>query len=178
MPAHLIGWFTIEHLWLLVGFAGQALFASRFILQWFKSEMEGRSVIPIGFWYCSVGGGIVMLVLRQGTALAAIGIVFGLAGAVAASGMLRTLLFGISRADLISYLAAGALVVPITQRLGLGSVLGFLIAGMAIGPWGLGLIDEPKAILHFAEFGIVLLLFLVTMNGLAVFLRKKFERRW
>lgn len=61
MPAHLFGWFTIEHLWLLVGFAGQALFASRFILQWFKSEMEGRSVIPIGFWYCSVGGGIVML---------------------------------------------------------------------------------------------------------------------
>jgi len=61
MQTHLIGWFTVEHLWLLVGFAGQALFTSRFILQWFKSEMEGRSVIPIGFWYCSVGGGIVML---------------------------------------------------------------------------------------------------------------------
>ena len=59
--AHIFGWLTAEHIWLLVGFAGQALFASRFILQWFKSEMEGRSVIPIGFWYCSVGGGIVML---------------------------------------------------------------------------------------------------------------------
>lgn len=61
MGTQALSWFTYEHLWLLIGFTGQALFASRFILQWFKSEMEGRSVIPIGFWYCSVGGGIVML---------------------------------------------------------------------------------------------------------------------
>lgn len=61
MTAHLFAWFTAEHLWLTIGFAGQALFASRFILQWFKSEMEGRSVIPIGFWYCSIAGGIVTL---------------------------------------------------------------------------------------------------------------------
>jgi lipid-A-disaccharide synthase-like uncharacterized protein len=61
MLQHLAGWFTVQHLWLMVGFAGQALFASRFIVQWFKSEMEGRSVIPIAFWYCSVGGGIVLL---------------------------------------------------------------------------------------------------------------------
>ncbi|HWU26712.1 MAG TPA: lipid-A-disaccharide synthase N-terminal domain-containing protein [Rhizomicrobium sp.] len=54
-------WFTTENDWLIVGFAGQALFASRFILQWFRSEMEGRSVIPLSFWYCSVGGGIVLL---------------------------------------------------------------------------------------------------------------------
>lgn len=58
---HLLGWFTGQHMWLMVGFAGQALFASRFIVQWFKSEMEGRSVIPVAFWYCSVGGGIVLL---------------------------------------------------------------------------------------------------------------------
>ena len=55
------GLITPERVWLAVGFAGQALFASRFIIQWFKSEMEGRSVIPISFWYCSVAGGVVVL---------------------------------------------------------------------------------------------------------------------
>ena len=47
---------------LLVGLAGQGLFASRFVVQWFKSEMEGRSVIPVAFWYCSLGGGVVTLI--------------------------------------------------------------------------------------------------------------------
>jgi lipid-A-disaccharide synthase-like uncharacterized protein len=61
MPGQILGWFTVQHLWLMVGFSGQALFASRFIVQWFKSEMEGRSVIPLSFWYCSVGGGVVLL---------------------------------------------------------------------------------------------------------------------
>jgi putative ABC transport system permease protein len=55
-------------------------------------------------------GGIVLLVLRQGTALASAGIAFGVIGAAAASGMLSTLLFGVSRADLVSYLGAGVLV--------------------------------------------------------------------
>jgi lipid-A-disaccharide synthase-like uncharacterized protein len=54
-------WLTPERIWLAVGFAGQALFASRFVIQWFKSEMEGRSVIPVAFWYCSIGGGVVLL---------------------------------------------------------------------------------------------------------------------
>ncbi|HTK79371.1 MAG TPA: lipid-A-disaccharide synthase N-terminal domain-containing protein [Rhizomicrobium sp.] len=58
---HLLSWLTIGHIWLAIGFIGQGLFASRFILQWFKSEMEGRSVIPVNFWYCSLGGGIVLL---------------------------------------------------------------------------------------------------------------------
>jgi len=53
--------FTPERIWLAIGFAGQAMFASRFIIQWFKSELEGRSVIPLAFWYCSMGGGIVLL---------------------------------------------------------------------------------------------------------------------
>jgi lipid-A-disaccharide synthase-like uncharacterized protein len=61
MFAHSLTWFTLDHDWALVGFAGQALFASRFIVQWLQSEREGRSVIPIAFWYCSLGGGIVML---------------------------------------------------------------------------------------------------------------------
>ena len=62
------------------------------------------------------------------------------------------------------YLAAAVIAVPISKRLGLGSVLGFLLAGMAIGPWGLQLIAEPETVLDFAEFGIVLLLFLVGLE--------------
>ena len=61
MSAYLHGWFTGDHIWLLIGFGGQGLFASRFIIQWFKSEMEGRSIIPVAFWYCSLSGGIVTL---------------------------------------------------------------------------------------------------------------------
>ena len=52
-------WLTTDHVWLLIGFAGQGLFAGRFIVQWLKSEIEGRSVIPVAFWYFSIGGGII-----------------------------------------------------------------------------------------------------------------------
>ena len=45
----------------VLGAFAQGLFASRFIIQWFKSEIEQRSVIPIAFWYCSLGGGILLL---------------------------------------------------------------------------------------------------------------------
>ena len=54
-------WFTNDHIWALIGGAGTALFASRFIVQWYMSEREGRSVIPVAFWYCSLFGGIVTL---------------------------------------------------------------------------------------------------------------------
>jgi lipid-A-disaccharide synthase-like uncharacterized protein len=54
-------WFTEPHVWKLIGFSGQALFASRFIIQWFRSEKAGRSVIPVSFWYFSVGGGAILL---------------------------------------------------------------------------------------------------------------------
>ena len=50
-----------EKLMIVVGFGGQALFASRFIIQWLKSENEKRSVIPVAFWYFSIGGGAVLL---------------------------------------------------------------------------------------------------------------------
>jgi lipid-A-disaccharide synthase-like uncharacterized protein len=53
--------FTVENIWIAIGFAGQGLFASRFIIQWFKSEIVGKSVIPIAFWYLSLGGGLVLL---------------------------------------------------------------------------------------------------------------------
>jgi lipid-A-disaccharide synthase-like uncharacterized protein len=70
MMAHLLTWLTVNHtsctttiyVWFLVGFLGQALFTSRFIVQWFKSEIVGKSVIPLAFWWFSVGGGVIMLV--------------------------------------------------------------------------------------------------------------------
>src|SRR5258706_14224031 len=62
------------------------------------------------------------------------------------------------------YLAAGVIAVPLCKRLGLGSVLGYLVAGVAIGPWGLRLISDPQTVLEFAEFGVVLLLFLVGLE--------------
>ena len=64
----------------------------------------------------------------------------------------------------VIFLTAAIVAVPIAQRLGLGSVLGYLLAGVAIGPWGLGLIRDVEAILHFAEFGVVLLLFLIGLE--------------
>lgn len=62
------------------------------------------------------------------------------------------------------YLAAAVIAVPIAKRLGLGSVLGYLIAGLIIGPT-LGLVgDETTTIQHFAEFGVVMMLFLVGLE--------------
>ncbi|MFC1575468.1 monovalent cation:proton antiporter-2 (CPA2) family protein [Gemmatimonadota bacterium] len=63
------------------------------------------------------------------------------------------------------YLAAAVIAVPLAKRLGLGSVLGYLIAGMVIGPFGLGLIgEEGKDVLQFAEFGVVMMLFLIGLE--------------
>lgn len=47
--------------WLIIGFVGQALFGARFIIQWIVSEKKGESTIPLSFWYCSIGGAIVLL---------------------------------------------------------------------------------------------------------------------
>lgn len=62
------------------------------------------------------------------------------------------------------YLSAAVLAVPLAKKLGLGSIIGYLAAGMAIGPWGLGLVTNVQDILHFAEFGVVLMLFLVGLE--------------
>ncbi|HEX6959821.1 MAG TPA: glutathione-regulated potassium-efflux system protein KefC [Ferrovibrio sp.] len=64
----------------------------------------------------------------------------------------------------VIYLAAAVIAVPISKRLGFGSVLGYLIAGIVIGPWGLRLIADVDAILHFSEFGVVLLLFVIGLE--------------
>ena len=62
------------------------------------------------------------------------------------------------------YLGAAVLAVPLARLLGLGSIIGYLAAGIAIGPWGLKLVTDPQAMLHFAEFGVVLMLFLVGLE--------------
>ena len=50
-----------EHIWLIVGFTGQALFSARFLVQWIQSERMRRSVIPVAFWYFSLAGGLTLL---------------------------------------------------------------------------------------------------------------------
>jgi CPA2 family monovalent cation:H+ antiporter-2 len=63
------------------------------------------------------------------------------------------------------YLTAAILCVPIAKRLGMGSVLGYLLAGVAIGPFALGFIGrEGQDIMHFAEFGVVMMLFLIGLE--------------
>jgi glutathione-regulated potassium-efflux system ancillary protein KefC len=62
------------------------------------------------------------------------------------------------------FLAAAVVVVPFARRGGLGSVLGYLVAGVLIGPYALGLVANAEDILHFAEFGVVMMLFLVGLE--------------
>jgi glutathione-regulated potassium-efflux system ancillary protein KefC len=62
------------------------------------------------------------------------------------------------------YLAAAVVAVPLARLLGLGSILGYLGAGIVIGPWGLKWVQDPHQILSFAEFGVVLMLFLVGLE--------------
>jgi lipid-A-disaccharide synthase-like uncharacterized protein len=55
------GWFTSPAGWTTLGFAGQLLFSSRFLVQWWASERRHRVVIPIAFWYFSLFGGLALL---------------------------------------------------------------------------------------------------------------------
>jgi lipid-A-disaccharide synthase-like uncharacterized protein len=57
-----LDWFASMDLWKVLGLVGQATFGSRFIIQWLVSEKEGRSVIPVAFWYLSVVGAAITLV--------------------------------------------------------------------------------------------------------------------
>lgn len=76
--------------------------------------------------------------------------------------------------DALIYLAAAVIAVPLFKRLGLGAVLGYLLAGVLIGPSVLRLIDDPETVLKFSELGVVLLLFLV---GLELNPRKLWQLR-
>jgi lipid-A-disaccharide synthase-like uncharacterized protein len=51
----------MEKFWLALGFGAQALFASRFIVQWIASERVGKSIVPTSFWFLSLGGGMLLL---------------------------------------------------------------------------------------------------------------------
>src|SRR5680860_49194 len=61
-------------------------------------------------------------------------------------------------------LGAAVIAVSISQRLGFDSVLGYIIAGLLIGPWGLNLISNSQDILRFSEIGVVLLLFIIGLG--------------
>lgn len=67
-------------------------------------------------------------------------------------------------AEAAIFLTAAVLAVPVFRRLGLGAVLGYLIAGAIIGPAGLGIVFNVNDVLHFAEFGVVLLLFIIGLE--------------
>ncbi|MGD9426189.1 glutathione-regulated potassium-efflux system protein KefB [Pantoea sp. NSTU24] len=64
----------------------------------------------------------------------------------------------------VIYLVAAVLLVPVAARLGIGAVLGYLVAGIAIGPWGLGFISDVEEILHFSELGVVFLMFIIGLE--------------
>ena len=64
----------------------------------------------------------------------------------------------------VALLASGVIAVPLFKRTGLGSILGYLAAGVAIGPFGLRIFSEPEAILHVAELGVVMFLFIVGLE--------------
>ncbi|KQP36876.1 MULTISPECIES: monovalent cation:proton antiporter-2 (CPA2) family protein [unclassified Methylobacterium] len=66
--------------------------------------------------------------------------------------------------QVVALLAAGVIAVPLFKRIGLGSVLGYLVAGLCIGPFGLGLFTDAHAILHVAELGVVMFLFLIGLE--------------
>ncbi|SFS52052.1 monovalent cation:proton antiporter-2 (CPA2) family protein [Brevundimonas viscosa] len=71
---------------------------------------------------------------------------------------------GLELGHVAALLGAAVVAVPLFRRLKLGSVLGYLAAGLAIGPFGVGLFREPETILHVAEFGVVIFLFIIGLE--------------
>jgi glutathione-regulated potassium-efflux system protein KefB len=71
---------------------------------------------------------------------------------------------GVDLPAIVTLLGAAVIAVPLFKRAGLGSVLGYLAAGLAIGPFGLGLFSDPMAILHVAELGVVMFLFIIGLE--------------
>ncbi len=67
-------------------------------------------------------------------------------------------------AQVVVLLAAGVVAAPIFKRIGLGSVLGYLAAGLVIGPFGFGAFSDPQAIIHIAELGVVMFLFIIGLE--------------
>ncbi|MBJ7448144.1 MAG: cation:proton antiporter [Brevundimonas sp.] len=71
---------------------------------------------------------------------------------------------GVQLVQVAALLGAGVVAVPLFRKLGLGSVLGYLAAGLAIGPFGFKLFAEPETVLHVAEFGVVIFLFIIGLE--------------
>ena len=71
---------------------------------------------------------------------------------------------GVDLIPVVALLAAGVVAVPIFKRLGLGSILGYLSAGVVIGPFGIGIFTESSTILHVAELGVVMFLFIIGLE--------------
>ncbi len=71
---------------------------------------------------------------------------------------------GVDLVQVVALLAAGVVAVPVFKRLGLGSVLGYLAAGLVLGPFGLRVVSDPEAILHAAELGVVMFLFIIGLE--------------
>lgn len=71
---------------------------------------------------------------------------------------------GVDLPAIVILLGAAVVAVPLFKRAGLGSVLGYLAAGLAIGPFGAGLFADPMAILHVAELGVVMFLFIIGLK--------------
>lgn len=66
--------------------------------------------------------------------------------------------------SVVYFLLAAAIAVPLFKKLGLGAILGYLAAGVVIGPAALGLINDPENVLHFSEIGVILLLFVIGLE--------------
>jgi hypothetical protein len=71
---------------------------------------------------------------------------------------------GIDLLPVITLLSAAVIAAPLAKRLGLGAVLGYLAAGLVIGPFGFGVFTEPASILHVAELGVVMFLFVIGLE--------------
>ena len=71
---------------------------------------------------------------------------------------------GVDLGAIVTLLGAAVVAVPLFKRAGLGSILGYLAAGLAIGPYGLGLFSDPMSILHVAELGVVMFLFIIGLE--------------
>src|SRR5689334_13250582 len=71
---------------------------------------------------------------------------------------------GADLVHVVALLGAAVVAVPLFKRVGLGSVLGYLAAGLVIGPFGLRLFTDPQAILHVAELGVVMFLFVIGLE--------------
>ena len=66
--------------------------------------------------------------------------------------------------SVVTLLGAAVIAVPLFKRLGLGSVLGYLAAGLIVGPFGLKLFNDPQSIIHIAELGVVMFLFIIGLE--------------